>query len=68
MATKKSRQDQSETQAARERRKDAPTAQELDTRFRDALTTGEIAGDVVMVDEQGNEVKRPQPHKTIFDL
>lgn len=43
-------------------------AHELEARFRDALARGEISGDFVMLDENGNEIKDALPRKTIFDL
>lgn len=45
---------------------DALAAAELDARFREALATGEITGDIVAVDKQGREVK-DQRHSYIFD-
>ncbi len=43
-------------------------ARQLDTRFMDALERGEIEGDILVVDEQGNEVKNALPAITIFDI
>ena len=54
------------TQAAGEKLTRALAAAELDTRFREALASGEIAGDVIAVDQQGSEVKRKTSN--IFDL
>lgn len=42
--------------------------QELEARFRDALALGEISGDCVKLDENGNEIKDAFPTKTIFDF
>ena len=41
---------------------------ELDARFLDALERGEVQGDLLMVDGQGNEVRNALPRPTIFDL
>lgn len=41
---------------------------EIDDRFREALRRGETSGDVVFLDEQGNEVKGALSDKTIFDF
>ncbi len=53
------------TQAAVEKLTRELAAAELDTRFREALASGEIAGDIVAVDQQGREVKRKPSN--IFD-
>ena len=65
-------EEESATQAIRERltREGAATgeaaADELDTRFREALADGEITGDIVAVDAQGREVKG-RKRSSIFD-
>ena len=53
------------TQASAEKLTRELAAAELDTRFREALAIGEIAGDIVAVDEQGHEVERKRSN--IFD-
>jgi len=40
---------------------------EIDARFREALRRGDTRGDVVFLDEQGNEIKNALSSKTIFD-
>ena len=45
---------------------DELAAAELDARFREALASGEITGDIVAVDEQGREVKS-RKRSNIFD-
>lgn len=41
---------------------------EIDARFREALQRGETSGDVVVLDDQGNEIVGALSSKTIFDL
>lgn len=41
---------------------------DLDERFREAIQRGDINGDVVFLDERGNEIKDSLSNKTIFDL
>lgn len=54
-----------ETHAAVERRTWELAAAELDTRFREAFARGEIAGDIVVADEEGREAKRET--SSVFD-
>ncbi len=54
------------TQATVEKLTRELAAAELDTRFREALSKGEITGDIVAVDEQGREV-RIRKRSNIFD-
>ena len=46
------------TQAAVEKLTRELAAAAFDTRFREALASGEITGDIIAVDRQGQEVKR----------
>ncbi len=55
------------TRATVERLTRELAAAELDTRFREALAKGELTGDIVAVDEQGQEVKN-RKRSNIFDL
>ena len=41
---------------------------EIDARVREALQRGETSGDVVVLDDQGNEIVGALSSKTIFDL
>lgn len=41
---------------------------ELDRRFLSALENDEIEGDILTIDEHGQEVKNAAPHVTIFDV
>ena len=41
---------------------------EIDARFREALQRGETSGDIVVLDDQGNEIVGALSSKTIFDL
>ncbi len=43
-------------------------SRELDHRFQIALETSEIDGDILIVDEHGQEVKAASPPVTIFDV
>lgn len=57
-----------DTQAVVSRLTHELAARQLDTRFLDALERGEIEGDILVVDEQGNEIKNALPAITIFDI
>lgn len=57
-----------EMQTAIDRLTHELAARELDRRFRNALERGETDGDILIVDEHGQEVKAASAPVTIFDV